>query len=166
MARCTGSPEQLERQRLLAVRRVNEGWSRAEVAEFLGVHRYTVNRWMRTFFAGGTRALAAKPPPPRQAKLTADQQDQVLQWVRRSPTEFGFATELWTARRIAQLIHQHFHVRYHERYINEWLTHRGIRPQKPQRQPREKDPAKIRAWCNEDWPRIKKKPTTNRPILL
>jgi len=166
MARCTGSPEQLERQRRLAVQRVNEGWRRAEVAEFLGVHRYTVNRWMRMFFSGGTRALAAKPAPARQSKLTADQQDQVLQWLTRRPTDFGFSSELWTAPRVAQLIQQHFGVKYHNRYINAWLTERGIRPQKPQRQPREKDPVKIQRWRDEDWSRIKKKPKTSRPILL
>jgi transposase len=77
-----------------------------------------------------------------------------LSWPRKSPKSFGFSTELWTARRVAEVIQRKFGVRYHHRYLNEWLTARDITPQKPQKVPRERDDEAIQAWCENDWPRI------------
>jgi hypothetical protein len=37
----------------------------------------------------------------------------VLGWLAKSFVEFGFATELWTAPRVAKLIDEHFAVAYH-----------------------------------------------------
>jgi len=77
----------------------------------------------------------------------------VLSWFAKSPTEFGFGSELWTAARVALLIERFFAVRFH----SAWLAQRRITPQKPQLQPRERDQAAIDRWLAEDWPRLKKK---------
>jgi hypothetical protein len=37
--------------------------------------------------------------------LTAEQDQQVRQWLAQKPTAHGFPTDLWTARRVADLIH-------------------------------------------------------------
>ncbi len=86
----------------------------------------------------------------------------MLSWFKRMPSEFGFATELWTAPRIASLIREKFGVEYHPRYINEWLTKRDITPQKPERQARERNQRKISAWRSRTWPRLKK--TLRKPV--
>jgi len=49
----------------LAVRRVAEGWTRKDVAAFLGVHPETVAEWVRAHKAGGDAALAATRVVPR-----------------------------------------------------------------------------------------------------
>jgi transposase len=59
---------------------------------------------------------------------------------------------------VAHLIEKTLGVTYHLRYLNEWLTARGITPQKPRRMPRERDQAEIDRWVAEELPRIKKKP--------
>jgi transposase len=82
----------------------------------------------------------------------------VLRWFRRSPTEFGFRTELWTAPRVAALIQKKFRVKFHPRYINQWLADRRITPQKPERQARERNDREVCRWLREEWPRIKKPP--------
>src|ERR671937_137992 len=48
--------------------------------------------------------------------------------------------------RLAHLIQKRFGVHFHPRYVNAWLRQRGITPQKPQRQPRERDPEAIDRW--------------------
>src|SRR5687767_9127658 len=108
--RSKGSAEQLEARRRLAVQRVADGWTRKAVA----AHR-----------AGGDAALAAKPHPGRQPFLTPDQQARVLGWLAEKPTAHGFRTDLWTARRVAELIRQRFGVAYHPDYVRAWLTERG-----------------------------------------
>ena len=45
--RTPGKPSELERQRKRAVQAVREGQSPSVVAQVLGVHRVTVQRWLR-----------------------------------------------------------------------------------------------------------------------
>ncbi|PJE18595.1 MAG: transposase [Mycobacterium sp.] len=161
--RSKGSAAELEARRRLAVQRVGEGWKRKDVAAFLGVHPETVGEWVRAHAAGGDAALGAKPHPGRAPFLTPDQDKQVLGWLADPPTKHGFRTDLWTARRVADLIHKRFGVRFHPHYLREWLSKRNHTPQKPARRAKQRDPEAIDRWLKEDWPRIKKTPAGRRP---
>lgn len=161
--RSKGSAAELEARRRLAVQRVTEGWKRADVADFLGVHPETVAEWVRAHRAGGDAALAAKPHPGRTPFLTPEQERQVLGWLADKPTAHGFRTDLWTARRVAELIRRRFGVEFHPHYLREWLTKRNHTPQKPARRPRQRDDAAIDRWLKTDWPRIKKTSGGGRP---
>lgn len=153
----------MEARRRLAVRRVHEGWKRADVAAFLGVHPETVAEWVRAHAAGGDAALAAKPHPGRKPFLTPGQEKQVLGWLADKPTAHGFRTDLWTARRVAELIRKRFGVGFHPHYLREWLTKRNYTPQKPARRARQRNDAAIDRWLKADWPRIKKRPGGGTP---
>jgi len=45
----------------------------------------------------------------------------VLRWLEDKPTDFGFDTELWTCRRLAQLIREEWDIELHPRYLPRWL---------------------------------------------
>jgi transposase len=149
-----GSALELEKRRRLAVARVNEGYSRSKVARFLGVNYRTVRQWCKCYRDLGEEGLTHKPHPGRTPKLKPWQERLVLTWFRKNPTSFGFATELWTAPRVAQVIERKWGVKFHPRYLNHWLTQRGITPQKPERRPRERNQAEIDRWLTVEWPRI------------
>jgi len=152
-----------EARRRLAVRRVGKGWSQQAAAEFLGVHPVTVGRWVRAHRAAGDDALAATPHPGRTPFLTGDQERLVLGWLTRKPSEFGFATDLSAAARVAELIRRKFGVAYHPNYLREWLTRRSHSPQKPAERAEEQNPEGVGRWVRRDWPRIQKKLPTNVP---
>jgi transposase len=152
---------QKEARRRLAVQRVSEGWTQQAVAAFLGVHPVTVGKWVRAHRATGDTALAAKRHPGRTSFLTDEQEQQVLDWLTQKPTAFGFTTDLWTARRVAELIRQKFEVQFHPNYLREWLTARGHSPQKPAKRAQERQPQEVARWAAEDWPRIQKKRRTS-----
>jgi transposase len=150
-----------EQVRMLALLRLAEGWSRQEVGQFIGVHSRTLQRWQSRVHREGEMGLSDRPRSGRPPKLSAAQAEQVLGWVEdRSPRDFGFITERWTAPRLAAMIDERFGVQLHKRYLNDWLRRHGITPQIPQRRPRERDPRLIEAWVRHQWPRIKKKPAT------
>ena len=155
--RSNGTAKELEARRRLAVERVEGGWSQRDVAAFLGVHPVTVAMWMARFRADGAAGLAAKPTPGRPPFLTEKQEGQVLGWLAGPPTAHGFRTDLWTAKRVAELIHTKLGVRFHPRYLREWLTKRNYTPQKPARRAKQRDPEAIAGWLKKDWPRIKKR---------
>ena len=116
-----GSALELENRRRLAVTRLLEGSSQAEVARFLGVNVRTVRRWVAGYRRDGDAGLDGSPHQGPVPKLSPEQERIVLGWFRKSPTEFGFPTELWTAPRVAQLIERTFGVKFHPRYLNAWL---------------------------------------------
>jgi transposase len=149
------SATERERRRRLAVERVNEGWLQQEVAEFLEVAKSTVSGWMKSYRERGSDGLASKSRSGRPRKLSREQEEEVLSWFGRSATEFGFPNELWTAPRVTELIRRRFKIEFHPRYICQWLAKRRITPQKPCRQPRERDEVKIRHWVRYIWPRLK-----------
>ena len=162
--RTPGTAAELERRRRLAVQRVLDGYAVTEVARFLGVHVRTVHRWLQRHRDDPKQGLHAKLHRGPQPRLSLDQDLEVLSWLLNPATSFGFPTALWTAPRIALLIEEKMGVHFHPRYLNAWLRERGVTPQKPLLQPRERDPEKIQAWLADDWPRIKKKPLASRPI--
>jgi transposase len=156
--RTPGTPAELEFRRRLAVQRLLEGYSADEVAEFFDVSPRTVWRWLALAREQGPEALTARPASGRPPKLAHTQQKIVWRWLRGSPTEQGFPTEIWTTANLAQLIEQEFGVSLNPRSLSSWLRDRDFTPQKPRPVARERDPEKIQRWLASDGPRIKKKP--------
>lgn len=152
-----GSADELCRRRVLAVERVNDGYSIPEVAEFLGVDRSSVWRWMDAYRRCGDEGLRTRTIPGRPPKLTRTQEKIALRWLHDSPTEHGFDTELWTAGRLTDLICEEWGVELNRRSMCRWLAARGFSPQRPQRVPRERSPQAIGTWLEVEWTRIKKK---------
>src|SRR5690242_13469532 len=90
--------------RRLALKRVDEGFSRVDVARFLEVSDRSVRRWLARRRAGGEEALRTHLRSGRPPKLSNQQEKAVLRWLEQRPCELGFPTQRWTASRIAQLI--------------------------------------------------------------
>jgi len=152
-----------EARRKLAIRKVLDGRTQADVADFLGVHAVTVAKWMKAYRAGGEHALDAKPVPGRPRFLTDGQEAEVRSWLLKKPTAFGFRTDLWTAARVAQLIRERLGVAFHPSYLREWLSKRGYSPQKPARRVRQRDPRVIDAWLGRAYPAVQKKSPKAKP---
>jgi len=146
--------------RVLAVRLVLQGDSPGEVSGRLGVSERSVWRWLgrwRRRGRLGEGALAVRPGRGRPPKLDGAQAAQVVRWLDGRASDFGFTTDRWTAPRVASLIESRLGVHMNHRYLNAWLRRRGITPQVPPRQARERDEAVIGAWLAHAWPGIKKK---------
>ena len=153
----TGSASELEARRRLAVARVNEGWKQKDVAAFLGVSTRAVGKWMAAYRASGEDGLRSRPRPGATPKLSKRQERAVLSWVAKSPRAFGYPDDLWTTRRLAQVIEKKYGVHFNPNYLAEWLTRRGYTPQRPEARAVERDEPAIARWVAEDWPRIKKR---------
>jgi len=151
-----GTPEELERRRRHAVALVEDGWSIRQAARAVNASPGSVSVWHAAYRRGGDAALAAKPHPGRPAGLTGPQLKRLEQLLGKGPTRCGFATELWTLRRVAELIERRFGVSYDPSGVWHLLTRMGWSAQKPERRARERDEDAIAAWRKTDWPRIKK----------
>jgi len=108
----------LEDRRRLAVRRVLDGYSVGEVADFLEVDPASGRRWVAAFRIHGDGGLAARPVSGRPPKLTPGQEQEVLSWLDDSPTKHGFPTDLWTTQRLAQLVLRHWGIVLNAHYLS------------------------------------------------
>ena len=154
--RPSGSPEQLERRRLQALRLLRGGLSPVEVARQVGVDRRSVRRWKAAACYGGAKALRAKPAAGRPRRLGARELQRLRRWLLVGAQAAGLGTDLWTCPRVAWLIEQRLGVHYHPAHVSRVLHGLGFSPQKPTRRAVERDEERIRAWIEQDWPRVKK----------
>ena len=148
----------MERKRLKAFQLSQEGMSKPDIARALDVSLRSVQEWVRIASANGVKALRAKAHPGKKPKLAAKQIKKLRSMVVKGATANGFANELWTGPRVAQLIRDKFQVHYHKNYLPAFLRKMGLSCQKPERQARQRDSAAVSEWVQKDWKRIKKKP--------
>ena len=154
--RPSGSPAQLEQRRVRALRLLEEGYAPVEVARRVGVDRRSVRRWKATARRGGAAAIAAKPAPGRPRRLKRRDLTRLRRMLLQGAQAAGLPTDLWTCPRVAWLIQRRFGVRYHAAHVSRLLHGLGFSPQKPTRRAVERDEARIQAWIEQDWPRVKK----------
>lgn len=148
---------QMEERRLAAARLLRtKRLSQAEIAREMGVSRASVTRWKHQLEGKGIRGLRQHRSAGRPPALTDTQWRQLLRILRRGARSAGFATEQWTRRRIAVVIKREFGVSYHPFSVSRALRARGWSPQHPIPRAKERDEARIKAWLQHDWPRIKK----------
>ena len=141
---------------MLAAELFEQGIRPAEVARRFDVTVGAASHWFKSWREGGIEALHSKPHPGSKPKLPRRQWDALARLLLEGPRAHGFPTELWTLRRVADVIERRFGVRYDISQVSRILRAMGWSRQKPARQARERDEEQIEAWRKEHWPRIKK----------
>jgi transposase len=154
--RPSGTPQQLEKRRRLAIDMLQAGKQAATVARAVSASRSSVQRWRESYERHGAAGLRSKPIPGRPAKLTDKQTVRLERLLLKGAVSAGYSTDLWTLDRIGQMIWKHFHIRYHPGHVWRILRKLGWSSQKPERRPIQRDEAAIAHWRRYRWPWIKK----------
>jgi len=142
---------------------LTEGLSASKVAERLAVSVRSVQRWSEVHARDGTKALAAKPVPGRPRKLGAAERKRLLAILLRGAPASGFPNDLWTLKRIAQVIRREFGVHHHPSHVWKLLRESDWSCQVPERRAFQRDEEAIAHWKRYRWPHIKKGPRTWSP---
>jgi transposase len=121
----------MERRRLEAAQLLKQGVWPAEVARRLGVSRQSVHRWQQRVAQDGRRALRKAGRAGRPPKLTAAHLRAFARALKAGPDAQGYATGLWTLKRVAQLIATQFGVRYSQPRVWQLLRQLGWSCQRP-----------------------------------
>ena len=115
--RLPGSARVLEARRRRALALVTQGLSFNAAARRLGCAPSSVMRWMGAHRREGDDGLKVRAAPGRPRRLTTHQEARLLRELLRGATAHGYATELWTTQRIAEVIKRQFGVRYHRDHV-------------------------------------------------
>src|SRR5262245_44071240 len=114
-----------QRQWVGAATLFRRGWSQAKVAHRLGVSRQTSSRWHAVWQEGGKQALAGAGPTGRKCKLSGDELCRLEAILLAGAPAHGYETDLWTLKRIAQVIRREFGVSYHPGHVWKVLAQLG-----------------------------------------
>jgi transposase len=150
------------------------GWRRRDYCErgsasprWLGGWEYTGSR-----SAGGLGSLASPGCGLRKAgrtgrppKLSPAQLRDLERALKRGPEACRFASRLWTASRVRDLIEYRTGVRYHEDHVWRILRKLNWTCQRPSGRAK-RDEEAIRQRKKVAWPRIKKSPLERRTIVF
>lgn len=128
----------------------------------MDVSRTAVGQWANQMEKGGLRALMPQTSSGRPRKLSAKQECDLVRHLKRGALAADFATDRWTLPRVRLLIKRKFQVTYHPNYVNRLLDRLGWSPQLPQPRAIERGDELVRAWLENDWPRIKKSAAKRR----
>jgi transposase len=156
--RPTGGAAVLEARRRRALALLKDEVSLHEVARRVGCAPSSVMRWRDAVAEHGAKGLEVHASPGRPPKLTAAQQRRLVKALITGPLAAGYATDLWTTPRIADVIRARFGVSYHPDHVGRLLHALGWTPQKPERRALQRDEAAIARWKAREWPRVKKTP--------
>lgn len=150
----------LEQRRLRAARLLEKGFSQAEVARRVGVHRQSLSRWAQQLEKEGRAGLEQAGRAGRKPRLSAEDLERIERALKRGPEAFGYDTGLWTSARVADLIEQQCGIAYHPGHVWRLLRQLGRSCQRPTGRSIERDEQAIARCKRKRWPEIKKKPKT------
>ncbi len=137
-----------------------QGWKQTAIAAALGVTPGAVSQWLKRARVQGVDALRRHPAPGPPPKLTVAQRAQIPAVLERGAEAYGFRGQVWTCKRVAEVIRRTFGVTSHPAHVNRLLHALRHSVQRPVARATQRDERAIQAWWQERWPALEKKPPT------
>src|SRR5712671_57155 len=147
----------LEQRRMRAADLFEQGVIPAEIARQVGVSHQIVSDWRTVWRRYGRDGLRGAGRAGRRPKLGAEQLDQVAAALITGPEANGYTTDVWTLKRVAEVIEQVSGVVYHPAHVWHLLREQlGWTWQRPARRAIERNDEAIERWVKQRWPQLKK----------
>ena len=149
------SESALEFRRRRAVELMQQGESKEIISRILDVHPVSLNVWMRKATRG--ESLRTKPGGGRPRRRNDLQLAKLEELLKKGPTAHGWDNNLWTTRRVREVIKRHFNMEFSRcgawHILKDYLHWSAIRPAQ---QAAKRDEAEIARWKAEEFPRIER----------
>ena len=134
---------------------LRKGVRKADIARTLGVSWNTVGRWAKRLEGLGTGSWKDVKPPGKPSKLTVKQRDELMNILIKGALARGYPTDLWTLKRVAEVIRQEFGVEYNVTHVWRVLRDMGFSSQVPQLVAKERNDVLVNEWVKSEWPKIR-----------
>src|SRR5258707_8111378 len=143
------------RRRVWALK--EQGWKQQEIAAALGETAGAISQWLKRSREQGVEALRRHPAPGRQPRLSAEQLAQLPALVERGPEAYGFRGQVWTCKRVAEVIRRMFGVTSHPAHVSRLLHAVRHSVPRPAARATQRNEAAIQAWWRERCRPLEKK---------
>jgi transposase len=119
----------------------------------LDVSWVTANRWSKQLEAKQTRKRD-RERVGRPRKLSSKQLAALKRILKKGALRHGYQTELWTLKRVGDIIEKEFDVKYNTTHVWRVLRSLGFSAQIPLLKAVERNEKAIKEWITERWPQI------------
>lgn len=136
-----------------AVELLEKGETPNTIARVFGVSTASIKSWYQIHCDGGS--LKDPPISGRPRRLSDAQLEELRGLLLRGATAFGWHNDLWTSKRVAEVIRRHLKLDFSRPHV--WVILRqylGWSVQRPIQQPRERNDVEIEHWKVAEFPRI------------
>src|SRR5450755_2671643 len=158
-----------EALRQRAVLLVENGATHMEAALAVGVHRGTISRWYGAFRRNGASGIEKGKRGRRvgdQLILTEGEARRVQGWIaNKCPDQMQLPFALWTAQAARELIYKKFGKSLGLSTMQLYLKRWGFSAQKPLTRATQRDPQKIAAWLEQDYPSIAARAKRDKAVI-
>ena len=111
--------------RLDCVLMVALGRSCSEVADWIGVDRRTIERWVHAAYVSGMAGLVEVHVGGRPPTFTSTQMEGVWPVLKASPQAFGYPESQWTGKRLALHLAKHLGITMSVRTCQRLIARQG-----------------------------------------
>ena len=139
--------QQYIRQRLDAIKLLQQGNCRIEVCQQVGCRYDTLTNWLKKYLRGGLSELVSPITHQKPSRLSVEQQQQLKAMVlTQRPIDYGIERQMWTGAILSEVIAQRFEVQLKDSRIYELLEELGLSYQRAHRDYANADPTAQKDW--------------------
>lgn len=142
-----------------AIRLIESGKKKKDVAELFGVKAGTISEWWKLYSEKGISGLKSKKKGrnSEDMKLLSSAQEQTIQKMitDKMPDQLKLPYGLWTRKAVKELVFQEFGVKVAINTMGDYLRKWGFSPQRPRKQAYEQNNKQVQKWLKEEYPKIK-----------
>jgi transposase len=155
-----------EERRRLAFRLFQKHTPKATIARQLAVSYVTVWRWEARWQKEGAEGWREHEHPGSDSRLSPKQQRELLARLKKGARAYGYPTDLWTLKRVAEVIRKEYGVEYTLSGVWRVLRALGLSAQVPLQIALERDETYIRNWVRTEWPAIAQRALRTRATVV
>jgi len=149
-----------EEIRKRAIRQINSGAKKKDVAIMYGVNQNTITNWVKKYSSEGSKGLIDNKRGVRSEdrKLLSQSQELEIQSMITDvmPDQLKLDFALWTRKAVKELVEREFGVKLAINTMGDYLRSWGFSPQKLKKKAYEQCSKKVQLWLDEQYPAIKK----------
>ncbi len=127
-----------EQKRNVGYELLRQGCTKAQVAKAVCVSWVTANRWTKQLQTKKARKHDKKRSG-RPVKLSISQRAKLKRILKNGAQQYGYPTELWTLKRVSEVINKEFDVKYNTTHVWRVLRSMGFSAQVPLLRAMERD---------------------------
>jgi transposase len=129
------------RTRCQAVLMAHRGRWHRHIAEDLGVHVRTLQRWLRAYQQTRLTGLTLRWRSGRRARIPAAMAPEILGWILQGPSGCGLERANWTSAELATQLYRTHGVTVSASTMRAFCASSGVRPYRPTYRYLNADPA-------------------------
>lgn len=141
-----------------AIKLVQSGMTKSDVASKLGLRYASLVSWHKAYREQGAQGLVEARrgvPQGTHKKLGPEQERAIVSKIQGTmPDQLKMPYGLWTRRAVTELIYRSYGVEMTPRAVGNYLKAWGFTPQKPAKVAYEQRPAEVRQWIQGEYPEI------------